>query len=102
MKKIIFGIALALSSLCRSEGVEHQHLYTIGTVCARHKSSLGSVVSGRVDEVLVDVGDLVKKGQALLRLDTKLLFIALAEAEASLQSTKVEFADALRKRAAGA
>ena len=94
MKKLI--LAIILSSLCRVEGVEHQHLYTIGTVCARHKTTLGSIVSGRVDEVLVDVGDLVEKGQSLLRLDTKLLSITLAETGASLQSAKVEFADALR------
>ena len=94
MKKLL--LVLVLSSLCRAEGIEQQHLYTIGTVCARQKTTLGSVLSGRVDEVLVDVGDVVEKGQPLLRLDTKLLSIALAEAGACLQSAKVDFADALR------
>jgi RND family efflux transporter MFP subunit len=98
MKKSVFLIVLALpfSSMYGTEGVEHQHLYTIGTVCARQKSTLGSVVSGRVEEVLVEVGDRVEKGQPLLRLDPRFFTIALAEAEASVQSAKVELEDAMR------
>ena len=98
MKKSVFTLAIILffTSAYGSEGVEHQHLYTIGTVCARHKSTLGSVVSGRVEEVLVEVGDKVEKGQALLRLDPRFFTIALAEAEASVQSAKVELEDATR------
>ena len=94
--RFMCGFALFISSLVGAEGIEHHHLYTIGTVCPRHKTTLGSVVSGRVDEVLVDVGDAVQKGQVLLRLDAKMFSIALAEAEASLRSAKVEFTDALR------
>ena len=96
MKKSALALVLFSSIVFGAEGVDHQHLYTIGTVCARQKSTLGSVVSGRVDDVLVDVGDKVARGQALLRLDTKLFSIALAEAEATVQSAKVEFADSKR------
>ena len=96
MKKSALALVLFASTVFGAEGVDHQHLYTIGTVCARQKSTLGSVVSGRVDDVLVDVGDKVAKGQALLRLDTKMFSIALAEAEATVQSAKVEFADSKR------
>jgi membrane fusion protein, multidrug efflux system len=96
MKKSLLALGLLFSALYGADGVDHQHLYTIGTVCARHRSTLGSVVSGRVDEVLVDVGDRVEKGQPLLRLDTQLFTIALAEAEAVLQSSNVELEDACR------
>lgn len=98
MKKSIFTIIFVLlaSSVYGTERVEPQHLYTIGTVCARNKSSLGSVVSGRVEEVLVEVGDKVQKGQVLLRLDPRFFAIALAEAEATVQSAKVERDDATR------
>jgi len=76
--------------------VEYKSISTVGTICSEHKSSLGSVVSGRVDEVAVDVGDFVKKGQELIKLDSSFLSIALAEAEETVDSAKVELTDAKR------
>jgi membrane fusion protein (multidrug efflux system) len=76
--------------------VEYRSISTVGTICPEHKSCLGSVVSGRVDEVLVDVGDRVTKGQELLKLDTTFFSIALKEAEDALVSAQVERVDAER------
>jgi membrane fusion protein, multidrug efflux system len=71
-------------------------LTAIGTLFPAYKSALGSIVSGRVDEVLVDVGDSVKKGQTLLKLDQRLFIIALDEAVAAARSASVELEDAAR------
>ncbi len=79
-----------------SESVEHSTFSTIGTVCPKFKTTLSSVVSGRVEVVLVDVGDVVKKGQPLCRLETTLFDIGVAESTIALESARVEVEDAAR------
>ena len=71
-------------------------LSTVGTVYPQHKSSLGSIVSGRIEEILVDVGDPVTKGQEIIRLDTRLFTIAVSEARQAVEAAKIELADADR------
>lgn len=78
------------------ENVEHESFSSIGTVCSKYKTTLASVVSGRVDEVYVDVGDVVTKGQPLCRLDTTLFDIAVEESSIAREAARVEFEDASR------
>ncbi len=47
-------------------------------------------VSGKVAEVLVDIGDTVKAGQVLARLDTSDLELSVRQAELSLQSAQAQ------------
>lgn len=69
-----------------------RRLTASGTIAAQEEMLLGVELSGvRVAEVLVDVGETVRKGQVLLRLDTRTLAsdqrqadAAVAEAEAAL------------------
>jgi multidrug resistance efflux pump len=56
---------------------------------------LGSRVGGRVSEVLVDEGDLVRKGQPLVRLDEFDLRERLAEAQAQLAQRRADYEKSL-------
>jgi membrane fusion protein, multidrug efflux system len=66
----------------------------IGNFQARQSTQIGSQVSGRVDKVLVEVGDPVKKGQELVRLDPTFFDIEFAQRKAELHGTKVAMTDA--------
>ncbi|MGP1613506.1 MAG: hypothetical protein ACTS5Y_00315, partial [Pollutimonas bauzanensis] len=57
-----------------------------GVVRARTESSLGFRVPGKILERLVDPGDTVKAGQALMKLDATDYGLALAASRASIQA----------------
>ncbi|OWQ84781.1 hypothetical protein CDN99_23925 [Roseateles aquatilis] len=67
----------------------------IGTVRARQRSELGFESSGRISAILVDVGDRVRSGQVLARLDEAPALRRLEKAEAD----RVAAAAALTERA---
>ncbi|PKO23356.1 MAG: hypothetical protein CVU38_04550, partial [Chloroflexi bacterium HGW-Chloroflexi-1] len=66
-----------------------------GSLVAARSVSLAFSTSGRVTEVLVEEGDQVVAGQALVRLDTAELALSAAQAEASLASAQAQLADLL-------
>ncbi len=66
----------------------------IGSFRAHQKTQLGSQVSGRVQEVLVDVGDIVRAGQVLVRIDPVFFQIEVAQRQADLEAAKVTRTDA--------
>ncbi|HEX5806736.1 MAG TPA: efflux RND transporter periplasmic adaptor subunit [Macromonas sp.] len=57
-------------------------------VATRSRVDVGSTVTGRVVQVLVDEGDAVRAGQPLLRLEPQELQAALAQARASEQQAQ--------------
>jgi HlyD family secretion protein len=59
-----------------------------GATEPRNEVSVGIEVSGTIAEVLVDHNDIVKKGDPLARLDTKILSAEVAQAQASLLVTR--------------
>ncbi len=63
--------------------IEQQRTYT-GTIRAKRQADLGFELTGRVDRVLCDEGDLVKQGDALAFLDIKGLQARHAAIAASL------------------
>jgi len=71
-----------------------------GEVRARVESRLGFRVGGKIVARLVDTGAVVKKGQALMRLDPQDLQLAQAQAQAALRAaeTSRDFARAELKR----
>jgi len=76
----------------------------VGSFRARQTTKLGPQVSGRVQQVLVDVGDLVKQGQVLVRLDPTFFEIdvqqnkaAVEASEGALASLAVDVANAERE-----
>jgi RND family efflux transporter MFP subunit len=71
-----------------------------GEVRARVESRLGFRVGGKIVARLVDAGAVVKKGQALMRLDPQDLQLAQAQSQAALRAaeTSRDFARAELKR----
>ena len=67
--------------------LENRRSFT-GIVMARVQSNLGFRVNGKVIERLVDVGEAVKKGQPLMRLDDTDLDLALRTKENAVTSAK--------------
>ena len=65
----------------------------VGTVEPRRRSIVGSAVSGRVVELLVNAGDAVKKQQPLAKLLTKQLEIQIAAARAQRDLHAQELAE---------
>lgn len=69
-----------------------------GVVEATRQSTVSAQISGRVKEVYFDIGDRVKKGQIILRIDEREADQALAgsqaqvlQAQAALQNAKVNY-----------
>jgi len=67
-----------------------------GQLVPGEQVDLSAPVAGQVSEVLVQAGDLVQKGDLLGRLDPAIAEAALAQAEATLRSAKVD-AEAARR-----
>ncbi len=61
-----------------------------GYVLARHRAAISSRLSGRLETLLVDVGDHVEKDQLLGRLGQADLVAAVAEAQAALAQARLE------------
>ncbi|MBM7113610.1 efflux RND transporter periplasmic adaptor subunit [Archangium primigenium] len=59
-----------------------------GTLSALVTVQVGSQVSGRIQEILVDYNSPVKKGQVIARIDPQLLQAALERAKANLLSAR--------------
>ncbi len=61
-----------------------------GVVSARVQSNLGFRVSGKVVERLVEVGDTVKRGQALMRIDVADLQLATTALRSAVAAARVK------------
>ncbi len=61
-----------------------------GTVISRDAARVASRIQGYVVELNVDAGDHVKKGQVLLKIDTKEFAERLEQAKANLESAKAD------------
>ena len=67
-----------------------------GSLRAPRRSLLSPTVAGRVDAVLVDLGDRVTTGQALVQLDAALAERALASLQAQLRQAEATLDEARR------
>ena len=75
--------------------VKQESSYTVprefvGLIQAKQQSNLGSEVSGKVQQILVNSGDKVQKGDPLLILDTELLTIEATQLVAQQQQIQAE------------
>lgn len=66
----------------------------IGTIAATRDVTVSSETSGRVIAVPVRVGDVVRQGQTLVRVDDELRAIAVDQAKAQLQAAETNLAKA--------
>lgn len=71
----------------------HRTLQTLGSFQAHRSTKVGSQMQGRVLSVLADVGDRVKAGEEIVRLDPVFFEIELAQREAQLATAKVSVED---------
>lgn len=84
------------------EPAQQQHRQTLsGSVVTADSANLSPAVAGLVREVAVDAGDPVTAGQRLLKLDTELAELALAQAEAAAQAVAIQLKEARRLRDEG-
>src|SRR5262249_10696035 len=60
-----------------------------GTLAADEQAALSFKVAGRMDEIKVDLGTLVRKGQIIATLETTQFKLRLEQAEAALQQARV-------------
>jgi len=65
-----------------------------GIVEATRQSTVSAQISGRVTEVLFDVGDTVRKGQVILRIDERASAQALAGSQAQVMQAQAELQNA--------
>jgi len=61
-----------------------------GYVAARKKATVGAVVSGRLVELNVDEGDMVKEGQVIARIESDVLEARKLEAAALLEEARLK------------
>lgn len=66
----------------------------VGSFRARQSARLGFQVSGRVLNVLVDVGDVVKTGQELVKLDPAFFRIEVSQRKADVDAARVSLEEA--------
>ena len=91
----------------RQASFASERLYA-GKTLASRSSELGFKRGGEIAQVLVDIGDVVKKGQVLARLDSQTLAsnlnqasqanTALAQANLSAAKAEVQLAEKTEKR----
>ena len=81
--------SLVVTTTSPSVQAMEQAIAVSGSVAAWEEMSLGVELTGiRVAEVLVEVGDTVRAGQPLVRLDTRTLEVQARQAEASVAHAK--------------
>lgn len=91
--------ALLVETVRVDERILPTSVAAAGSVRARRESAIGAEVSGRIVEVLVDVGDELAEGDELFRLDPVPYEIAVAESEAGLQLARAELENAAAEEA---
>lgn len=64
----------------------------LGQVTAKQQTNLSFEYSGRISEILVDNGDIVKKGQLLAQQDTQLLSYKRSELQAQITQLQAQIA----------
>lgn len=65
-----------------------------GTLFPRAEFTVAPKISGRVQRLYVDIGDVVEKGQVVARLDDDELNLSVEQAEAELQVAEANLAEA--------
>jgi RND family efflux transporter MFP subunit len=106
MKKILLIVSLSLylfgmgqgpalvSTEVVKKGVVNPLQEFIGSVSFSKKSKVASEIDGKVTEVFFESGSKVKKGDVLLKLDSKSLDIQIKSAKSNLNIAQINFENA--------
>ncbi len=86
------GLQLAVEVETVKRGNLEQVIGSPGTVVHLQKATISSKVTGRVAAIFAQVGEEVKQGQLLARLETEQLQLRLREMQAALRSAQAELA----------
>lgn len=62
-----------------------------GTLQGRHEAVLSAETGGQIEQILVNVGDMVRRGDALLKLDDAILEIESERALIAYEKAKLDF-----------
>lgn len=73
-----------------------EYVEELGTVTMRNRINVYSPISGRVAEVLVDIGDEVEEGDVLVKLDGEQLSRQIAELDAQRSAILAEYNEATK------
>jgi len=73
-----------------SRGTLTSYLHVTGTTLPLEEAKIGSKVEGTIQEILVDEGDLIKKGQVLIRLEPKDFLLDIDRTKAALKTARAE------------
>lgn len=76
-----------------------EEVFLSGTVVAPKVANLSVQVSGQVNQLSVDLGQMVKAGAEIVRLDAELERLALEESRAATEQARQELEDAKRRLA---
>lgn len=74
----------------------NQSIVLTGTIEAKQRAQLAPLEAGRVTELDVEIGDIVKSGQTLLGLDNTLAVLEVQGAKAGLNAAEVNLQEANR------
>ncbi|WP_351075315.1 efflux RND transporter periplasmic adaptor subunit [Shewanella sp. CAL98-MNA-CIBAN-0140] len=76
-------------TLVLNDHYQHMQTYT-GTIRSANTTGIGFELAGKLNNILVDSGDTVTKGQTLAQLDTDLLIAEKQQLQASLLQTQAD------------
>ena len=76
-------------ALVLNDRYQQMQTYT-GTIRSANTTGIGFELAGKLNTIVVDSGDVVKKGQVLAQLDTDLLVAEKQQLEASLLQTQAD------------
>lgn len=86
---------LEVATAVVTEGSIEKYAEELGTVRSDDRANIYSFVSGRAVEIPVSVGDSVKEGDVLVRIDTQQLERQLAELQAMRSEVEAQYREAL-------
>lgn len=80
--------AIAITTARAETRAVQRNVETTGSLVAWEESQVKSEVAGTIDRIFVDLGDRVKTGDPLARVDTRLFRLEVEQAEAALRVAK--------------
>jgi len=84
------GPAVEVETAVAHRGTVLPRLQAPGSILARRTSQIGAEVTGRIDRVLVDVGDRVETGDLVFEIERSNFEAAVNQAEAALELARAE------------